>query len=215
MGMDQTPHPPSARERFESLVPFYVNGTLGLEDRAFMQDCLQRHPDWADDLAFAGHIRQAMRALAPEERPDARRINRLLQRWKEEPVRATAAPTKSNGYPRWMKGLAMALSGAAMAAAAGALVLGVSLPLRGHLHWDSLDGQPDVRLALAPGVDPVDEGVLAALENHDAVMVQSTQQPSGYVIEVDLLNRAATQKALISAMQNSGHIHGYTLLASQ
>ena len=198
-------------QRFEQLLPFYLNGTLAQADRLFVQDFLRLNPDLHDSLLFSGHLQQAVRALAPVEQPDPQRIHRLLGAWAQSRPHAKPMPVR---HP-WFRGLVMAFSGMGLAALAATLVFGVNaLPL-GLLHGDGLDGQPDVQLVLADGIDPSHEMLMAQLERHQGVIVNQSELQGRYVIEVDLHRRAASQQSLIQSLQESGHIDGYTLLASR
>lgn len=199
------------RQRLEELLPFYLNGSLADADRLFVQDALRRDPEAVNSLAFSEHMQQAVKALAPEQAPDPARINRLLARFSEAKPPVKTPPLRDS----WFRGWVMALGGMGVAAVTATLVLGVSPLPPGLLHGDGLDGQADVRLSLAEGIDPDHEIVVAQLQNHNGVIVSQSQQDGRYVIEVDLQRRAASQHNLIQSLQASGHIDGYTLLASR
>ncbi|UOD50369.1 hypothetical protein [Orrella daihaiensis] len=199
------------RQRLEELLPFYLNGTLADADRQFVQDALREQPDLSSSVAFSERIQQAVQALAPEQAPDPARINRLLARLSNAKPQIKTLPS----HNRWFSGWLMALSGMGVAAVTATLVLGVGTLPPGLLHADGLDGQADVRLSLAEGIDPDHEMVVAQLQNHHGVIVSQSQQDGRYVIEVDLQSRAASQHNLIQSLQASGHIDGYTLLASR
>jgi hypothetical protein len=52
-------------ERFEELLPFYVNGTLGAEDRAFVEEYLQRHPESRGELDWYRSLQRRVQENAP------------------------------------------------------------------------------------------------------------------------------------------------------
>lgn len=52
-------------ERFEELLPWYVNGTLGDEDRAWVEHYLARHPQARAELEWHQSLRERMLETAP------------------------------------------------------------------------------------------------------------------------------------------------------
>ena len=52
-------------ERFEELLPWYVNGTLGGEDRAFVEAYLEQHPDARSELDWYRSLQQRVQENAP------------------------------------------------------------------------------------------------------------------------------------------------------
>jgi hypothetical protein len=52
-------------ERFEELLPFYVNGSLGAEDRAFVEDYLAKNPDAQDELDWHRSLQRRVLENAP------------------------------------------------------------------------------------------------------------------------------------------------------
>ena len=52
-------------ERFEELLPFYVNGTLGREDRAFVDQYLAGHPDARAEVGWYESLQLRVRETAP------------------------------------------------------------------------------------------------------------------------------------------------------
>ena len=53
------------KERFEELLPWYVNGSLGAEDRAFVENYLQENPDAQGELAWYRSLQQRVQENAP------------------------------------------------------------------------------------------------------------------------------------------------------
>jgi hypothetical protein len=53
------------RERFEELLPWYANGTLGPEDRAFVEAYLEQHPDARGELDWYRSLQQRVQENAP------------------------------------------------------------------------------------------------------------------------------------------------------
>ena len=52
-------------ERFEELLPWYVNGTLGAEDRAFVEAYLEQHPEARSELEWYRSLQQRVQENAP------------------------------------------------------------------------------------------------------------------------------------------------------
>jgi hypothetical protein len=52
-------------KRFEELVPWYVNGSLGAEDRAWVDDYLAQHPEARSELDWYRSLQARVRENAP------------------------------------------------------------------------------------------------------------------------------------------------------
>jgi anti-sigma-K factor RskA len=52
-------------ERFEELLPWYANGTLGAEDRAFVENYLEQNPDARSELEWYRSLQQRVRENIP------------------------------------------------------------------------------------------------------------------------------------------------------
>lgn len=77
------------KSRFDELLPFYVNGTLGADDRAWIESYLREHPLAANEL----HWLRSVQTMTQEEAVPASSeigLERALQRIRGE--RAAAAP---------------------------------------------------------------------------------------------------------------------------
>jgi hypothetical protein len=53
------------KERFEELLPWYANGTLSAEDRAFVETYLEQHPDARAELDWYRSLQQRVQENAP------------------------------------------------------------------------------------------------------------------------------------------------------
>ena len=53
------------KERFEELLPWYANGTLGAEDRAFVETYLEQHPEARAELEWYRSLEQRVLENAP------------------------------------------------------------------------------------------------------------------------------------------------------
>jgi hypothetical protein len=52
-------------ERFEELLPWYVNGSLGAEDRAFVEGYLEQHPEVRGELDWYRSLQRRVQENAP------------------------------------------------------------------------------------------------------------------------------------------------------
>jgi len=52
-------------ERFEELLPWYANGSLGAEDRAFVEAYLEQHPEARGELEWYHSLQQRVQENAP------------------------------------------------------------------------------------------------------------------------------------------------------
>jgi hypothetical protein len=53
------------KDRFDELLPFYVNGTLGAEDRAFVESWLDAHPTARGELDWYRSLSERLHEAAP------------------------------------------------------------------------------------------------------------------------------------------------------
>lgn len=210
--------------RFESLLPFYVNGTLPPDDLAFMQDYLARQPNADQALALTKHIQQTVQTMVHEQ-PQAATVERFLDKWAvtrtdsktgttpKKPAACLASRRSStmDKLGGWWVGLA----GLSAVAITATLVLMPGFMTLGALHLDGLDGKPDLEIVLTQNITPSHESVAAHLERFNGLIVAQSKQDGYHRISVDLQNRAADQHALIVALQSDGHLQSYTLLASR
>lgn len=204
----------SDRERFEHLLPFYVNATLSVADKRFVESYLAEHEHARASLALTLHIEQTIQGLAHRD-PDDERVRRFLDKLALEQaslndrVSAREQLPFSSGRQKWW----LVLAGFGGAALASMLLLLPGLFPGSALHWDQLDGRPDVQLTLAENLTPSDPVVVAYLEQHNAQILEQTEVDGRYRIVVDLKSRAHDQHPLIQAMRDQGHLESYTLLA--
>jgi ferric-dicitrate binding protein FerR (iron transport regulator) len=54
-----------SRERFEELLPWYVNGTASAEDRAWVERYLEQHPQERSELAWYQSLQTRLQEAAP------------------------------------------------------------------------------------------------------------------------------------------------------
>lgn len=198
------------RQRFEMLVPFYLNGTLSQQDLRFVQTYLRDHPQAQQSLAFAQHLQQTVRQTTLiSMQPTDEQVHRMMRR------ASKAHPGGASVFRDGWRNLVIAFSGVGLVAIAASLVLSVTPLSLGSLHVDSLNGMPDLELVLSADIGPGHEAIIAHLQKYDGVVISHTAVDGLHRVAVDLKNRAAHQEALIQDLQASGYLEGYTLLASR
>jgi hypothetical protein len=109
------------KSRFDELLPFYVNGTLGADDRVWIEHYLREHPLAANELSW---LRSVQTMTQEEVVPVSSEVGleRAMQRIRSE--RAQAAPVAATSFvervrdwlasllpqPMWKPALAGALA---------------------------------------------------------------------------------------------------------
>lgn len=69
-------------QRFAELLPFFVNGTLGAEDRQWIEEYRSRHPESRNEQRFVEMLRDVSRNISSVV-PESQRLERLLSEWKQ------------------------------------------------------------------------------------------------------------------------------------
>lgn len=201
------------RQRFEHLLPFYLNGTLNNEEKTLVEQYLRQNPEAYQSLVFTKHLQHTVQTLASDIAPEAHRIQQLTNRWHE--AREKTAPKKSVTRIQWLKGLLLGLPGLGLAAALASVIFIASSMHFGLFSIDGLDGQPDLELTLASGVTPDHEIVVALLKKYHSVILSRSETDGYHKVLVDLENPAKQQYPFIETLQASGHLKDFKLLASR
>lgn len=211
------------QERFENLLPFYVNGTLEGGELAFMQDYVARHPHAERALALTKHIQQTVQTLG-QEQPQPAVVESFLNKWAQTQTDAQTVPlpkaairtaTHTSSAMDKLRGWWIGLAGLGVAAIAATLVLMPGFAVLGALHLDDLDGKPDLEVVLSQNISLEHEAVIAHLKRFNGQIVAQSEQDGYHRISIDLQNRAADQHELIAALQSDGYLQSYILLASR
>jgi hypothetical protein len=86
------------KPRFDELLPFYVNGTLGSADRAWIESYLREHPTADNELQW---LRSVQATVQAELVPAASEVglDRAMQRIRAD--RKPAAPLNTQGLRGW------------------------------------------------------------------------------------------------------------------
>ena len=71
------------QQRFSELLPFYVNGTLGPDERTWMEGFLVDHPELKNERRFVEHLAKLTRETASPT-PEPERMELFLKQWREE-----------------------------------------------------------------------------------------------------------------------------------
>ena len=88
-------------ERFEELLPWYVNGTLGADDRGWVERYAAEHPEAQAQIDWCRGLQAHIQASAPQIAP-ALGLDRVLQRIRGE------RPTMAKRVRSWLRALAAA-----------------------------------------------------------------------------------------------------------
>lgn len=129
-------------DRFEELLPWYVNGSLGAEDRAFVEAHLEQHPELRSELDWYKSLQRRVQENAPA-------VPATLGLAKAMRLIQGDRPTFSERVSAFFGNLGMrpayALAGLAIVAVQG----GVILQLLGDVH----DNADEIRALNAKRVD--------------------------------------------------------------
>jgi len=140
------------QQRFEQLLPFYVNGTLTEQEREFVSAYLAKHNHARQSLTWTSSIQRTIQDLGSVA-PDDQRVNRFLQKLAEQQQPKHTQQKNQSSVPSFL-GLAgarengsrrdwwLVIMGFGFAGLATLLVLMPGLFQNSVLHWDQLDGQP-------------------------------------------------------------------------
>jgi hypothetical protein len=98
------------KSRFDELLPFYVNGTLDDNDRAWVDEYLREHPKSAAELQWYRTLQDTMQRDAPAVSAEVG-LDQVMARIRGEraPARAAAKPTEPSFGERvrgWLAALA-------------------------------------------------------------------------------------------------------------
>lgn len=113
------------KTRFDELLPFYVNGTLGADDRAWIEHYLREHPQAANEL----HWLRSVQAAAQDEAVPASSevgLERAMQRIRagRPPASAAAPASFARRVREWLSRLvAPAMLKPALASALAVIAL--------------------------------------------------------------------------------------------
>ena len=213
------------QQRFEQLLPFYVNGTLTEQEREFVSAYLAKHNHARQSLTWTSSIQRTIQDLGSVA-PDDQRVNRFLQKLAEQQQPKHTQQKNQSSVPSFL-GLAgarengsrrdwwLVIMGFGFAGLATLLVLMPGLFQNSVLHWDQLDGRADIRVTLAENVKPSDPVVIASLQRYNAMVLEQKEVDGRYELLVDLKRRSHDQHPLIQAMRDDGHLESYTLLAAR
>lgn len=131
-------------QRFTDLLPWYVNGRIGAEDRAWVEAQLTAHPDWRAELQWHESLRAKVQADAAGLRDDVG-LERALARIRAE----RPGPSPWQRLASW---LLPVVQRPAFAMAAFALVL-VQGGVISHLLGQRQDEAAAIRSSRAVAVD--------------------------------------------------------------
>ena len=93
------PEKDNDQQRFSDLLPFYVNDTLGLDERVWMEGFLANHPELENEKRFVEHLAKLTQETASPI-PEEERLERFLNQWHEE----RSPPPVWQRLKAWMQG---------------------------------------------------------------------------------------------------------------
>jgi hypothetical protein len=109
-----------SERRFDELLPWYVNGTLGAEDRAWVEDYLKEHPSAGSELEWYRSLRTRIQDNAPSV-PATIGLAKAMTLIRGD--RPTIAERISSFFASFGMRPAMALAGLAVIAVQGGVIL--------------------------------------------------------------------------------------------
>lgn len=136
-------------ERFDELLPWYVNGTLGAEDRAWVEEQLARHPEARAELEWLRSLQSRMLENAPTV-PATIGLARTMQLIRGD-------------QPTWAERISAFFGGFGMRPATAMAALAIFVVQGGviyNLLGDARDSESEIRALRAVRVD---EGPLLKL----------------------------------------------------
>lgn len=201
-----------SQERFEALLPFYLNGTLTLEQRAFVEQFLSANQANIRLVQFSQEIQQAVQSRAPSKELNFARVNNFLDRWSNTVQASCDHAPALTSPPSWGFTLRKLVGSLAFAATV-ALCVFVPEPSNICLYQDALDGRADVKLVLAKNKSLNDTDILEHLTQAHAVIVGQNFDGTHQHIDVDLDGRCLNQDTLIHGLESAGYLTAYSLLA--
>ena len=139
-------------ERFEELLPWYVNGTLGAEDRVWLEQYAAEHPETQAQIHWYRELQSQIRASAPQIVPTLG-LERVLNRIGRQPT------TGAGRVRRWLGGLA-AGAVAAIARPIGAVALMLIVLVQGGVIYRMQQEVSPQQQLRATNTTPSDEGPL-------------------------------------------------------
>ena len=183
-------------ERFEELLPWYVNGTLSDADRAWVEDYLSRHPQADAELKWQQSLRERMLEGAPRV-PATIGLDKAMKRIRGD------RPTWSERIGSFVASLGMRPATALAAFAVVAVQGGVIVSLLGErddaqelraLRAVQADEGPLLKLNFAPDAKEVDIRML--LVEIGGQIVGGPGQLGDYYVRVALGTQAQVLERL-------------------
>jgi hypothetical protein len=146
-------------ERFEELLPWYANGSLGAEDRAWVDAYLQQHPEARSELDWYASLQQRVQENAPAVPPTIglARAMRLIQG-----DRPTLAERIGGFFANFGMRPSYALAALAVVAVPGGVILNLLGDMRESadevraLHAQRVDEGPMLKINFAPDAKETD-----------------------------------------------------------
>lgn len=91
--------PAETKQRFEELLPWFVNGTLARQDHEWMEGYLREHPEAGAELRLTQSLRERVRGSVPEVATDLG-MERLMHRIRSEQAMTRKAVKQAGLFER-------------------------------------------------------------------------------------------------------------------
>jgi len=198
-------------DRFEELLPWYVNGTLDEADRAWVDRYLAEHPQAREELAWYQSLQSQVRQDAPPVSPTIG-LARTMHLIRGD------RPTWAERVTGFFAGLGMrpglALAGVALVAVQGGVIINLLQPdARERVELRAIapglaDAGPWLKMSFAPGTREVDIRLLLMSVQGD---VAAGPGPQGdYLVRVP----AGTEAASLEQVKGSAIVRSVTLASA-
>ena len=221
-----------------ALLPWYVNGTLGLEERRAVEDHLASCAICPDELVALLKVQSVLRReLAGAPEPSAALLQKVRGRIAESPVVADqtqAADVRPPGRSAWAwlsnllgpalrPGWALAALGVIVIQAVLVLGLVTRWPWGDRPEYRTLTGPtiaerhsgPRVRLRVAFSEEAPEKGIRAVLGELKATIVDGPSAAGFYVIDVPLDGGLKTPPEAVRALRGRPDVVRFAELSSQ
>lgn len=182
------------RRRFTELLPWYINGTLNAEDKAWLQGYLSSNPKAQGELEWMGSLHKQVQHGSAEFDVEIS-LARVLKRIKNE------AQAQSQAKPAWHQGILSKLKqdmSPKWAYAAAAVIIAQSAALL-HYHHELATNYSVYRATPAPAADinqallrvnfsveTREEDIRLALSGIDGVIVAGPGRLGDYYVRAGL-----------------------------
>jgi hypothetical protein len=203
-----------SQEQFEALLPFYLNGTLTLEQRSFVKQFWSANQAAIRSMDLSQEMYYEVQSWAPSKEQENAKAHNFLDRWAAEMNPTCEQAPALHTPPGWGFPIRNLVGSIALAATVAVFAI-IPEPSSMCLFQDGLDGRADVTLVLAKGKSHEDSDILEHLAKANAVIVGKYFDGTHQHIDVDLDGRCLNQDNLIHGMKAAGQLNAHALLGNK